>query len=104
MAEAGVVSEPVPGVLTAVSLKGRLVASGPVESYPFRLPLSFSDRVALVRSGLKLRRAVRNYDRAARTVPGEHEDARRDRMLAFLDGVLPEARSIAEVDAAGRDT
>jgi protoporphyrinogen/coproporphyrinogen III oxidase len=84
MAEAGVASEPVPGVLTAVSMQGKLVASGPVESYPFRLPLSFSDRVATIRSGMKLRRAVARYDRAARPRKGEHHNARRDRMLAFL--------------------
>ena len=47
----GLTSIPVPGVLTAVSMNGRLVARGPVESFPFRLPLSLSDRVALVRSG-----------------------------------------------------
>ena len=84
MAEAGVASEPVPGVLTAVSMQRRLVASGPVASYPFRLPLSFSDRVAAIRSGIKLRRAVARYDRAARPRKGEHHNVRRDRMLAFL--------------------
>ena len=73
-----------PGVLTAVSMDGRLVARGPVESYPFRLPLSQADRIALVRSGLKLRRAVARYDREAKARAGEPESARRDRMLAFL--------------------
>ena len=77
-------STPVPGVLTAVSMDGRLVARGPVESYPFRLPLSLADRVALVRSGIKLRRAVARYDREAKARAGEPESARRDRMLAFL--------------------
>ena len=81
---AGVRSEPVPGVLTAVSMGGRLVARGPVETYPFRLPLSIADRISLVRSGIRLRAAVRRYDRAARPRPDDHPTARRDRMLAFL--------------------
>ena len=82
--EVGLTSIPVPGALTAVSMNGRLIARGPVESFPFRLPLSFSDRLALVRSGLRLRRAVARYDRIAQSRPGEPESARRDRMLAFL--------------------
>ena len=84
MDAAGVRSEPVPGVLTAVSMGGRLVARGPVETYPFRLPLSIADRISLVRSGMRLRAAVRRYDRAARPQPDDHPTARRDRMLAFL--------------------
>lgn len=84
MTEAGIASKAVPGVLTAVSMEGRLVASGPIASYPFRLPLSFSDRVAAIRSGIKLRRAVARYDRLSQPCEGEPEHARRDRMLAFL--------------------
>ena len=38
--ELGVEAAPVPGRLAAVSLNGKLVASGPVESFPLRLPLS----------------------------------------------------------------
>lgn len=80
----GVESVPVPGSLTAVSYRGALVASGPVETYPFRLPLSTRERAALVRAGLKIRLAVRRYDALARERPGDTPAARRDRTLSFL--------------------
>ena len=53
--ELGVEAAPVPGRLAAVSLNGKLVASGPVESFPLRLPLPLRSRLALVRAGLRLR-------------------------------------------------
>jgi oxygen-dependent protoporphyrinogen oxidase len=74
----------VPGVLTGVALKGRVVSSGRVETYPFRLPLSFADRLALIRLGLRLRIAVTRYGRIARPVPGEPWTDRQARMLAYL--------------------
>jgi protoporphyrinogen/coproporphyrinogen III oxidase len=84
-----------------------LVATGPVETYPFRLPLSPRSRVALARAGLKLRLAVRRYARIARPRPGEDAAERQQRMLDFLDdrsfaefiGPLPE-----DVDALLRCT
>jgi len=63
LAQTGVGAAAVPGILTAVSLRGRLVAGGHVESYPLRLPLAPRERVALARTGLRLRRAVRRYAR-----------------------------------------
>jgi oxygen-dependent protoporphyrinogen oxidase len=67
----------VPGVLTGVSLEGRLVAGGRVETYPFRLPLSARDRLAFVRTGIRLRLGVARYDRIVRS--GDQE-----RVLAYL--------------------
>jgi oxygen-dependent protoporphyrinogen oxidase len=84
MTETGITSKPVPGVLNAVSMEGRLVAGGSIATYPFRLPLSLADRVAAIRSGIKLRRAVAAYDLVSQPRAGEPEHARRDRMLAFL--------------------
>ena len=74
--ETGVEAVGVPGVLTGVSLEGRLVAGGRVEAYPFRLPLSLRDRVALMRTGARLRLGVARYDRVLRS--GDQE-----RILAF---------------------
>jgi protoporphyrinogen/coproporphyrinogen III oxidase len=73
----GVEAVDVPGVLTAVSLDGRLVAGGRVETYPLRLPLSPRDRLAFVRTGIRLRLGVARYDRIARS--GDQE-----RVLAYL--------------------
>ena len=67
----------VPGVLTGVSLEGRLVAGGRVEAYPFRLPLSARDRLAFVRTGIRLRLGVARYDRILRSGDQEH-------VLAYL--------------------
>jgi oxygen-dependent protoporphyrinogen oxidase len=75
----------VPGRLAAVSLNGKLVSSGPVELFPFRLPLRLADRLALVRGGVKLRLAVRRYAAVARERPGESAAERQLRMLEFMD-------------------
>lgn len=103
----GVRVEPVPGRLAAVSLNGKLVARGPVESFPLRLPMPLRSRVALLRTGLKLRLAVRRYARIAAPRPGEDPADRQRRMLDFLDdrsfaafaGPLPD-----DVDALFRST
>ncbi len=98
LAAAGVELRPAPGRLAAVSLNGKLVARGPVELFPFRLPVSLRARVALIRAGVKLRVAVRRYAAVAAPREGEDPAARQQRMLEFLDdrsfaqfiGILPE--------------
>jgi len=45
----------VTGRLAAVALGGTIAASGAVETYPLRLPLSAGSRFALIRAGAKLR-------------------------------------------------
>ena len=83
--EVGVELAPVPGHLVAVELNGRIVAGGRPELYPFRLPLRVRERVALVRAGLRLRRAVAGYERAARPRPGESPAETLRRVLAYGD-------------------
>jgi protoporphyrinogen/coproporphyrinogen III oxidase len=105
--ELGIEAVPVPGRLAAVSLNGKLVSSGPVESFPLRLPLPLRSRLALVRAGFRLRLAVRRYAAIAAPRPGEDAAGRQARMLAFMDdrsftdfaGPLPE-----DVDALFRST
>jgi oxygen-dependent protoporphyrinogen oxidase len=107
LAELGVRAEPVPGRLAAVSLNGKLVSRGPVESFPLRLPLSLRSRLSLVRTGLRLRLAVRRYAQIAAVREGEDPAVRQQRMLAFMDdrsfaefaGPLPE-----DVDLLFRST
>ena len=82
--QTGIEAVMVPGVLTGVALNGRVVDSGPVETYPFRLPLAFGDRLALIRLGLRLRLAVNRYGAIARPRPGEPWTSRQARMLAYL--------------------
>jgi oxygen-dependent protoporphyrinogen oxidase len=107
LTETATAAEQVPGRLAAVSLNGRTLTSGGVETFPFRLPLSIGSRIALVRTGLKLRRAVAQYARIASPVPGEDPATRQLRMLQFMDdrsftdfaGRLPE-----DVDLLFRST
>lgn len=89
--ELGVRAEAVPGRLAAVSLNGKLVSRGPVESFPFRLPMPLRSRAALIRTGVRLRLAVREYAKIAAPREGEEPAARQQRMLEFMDD-----RSFAE--------
>ena len=84
LAETGVEARTVPGILTAVALNGRVLASSRIETYPFRLPLRPGERLALIRLGLRLRLAVIRYGRIARPRPGEPWPIRQARMLAYL--------------------
>jgi oxygen-dependent protoporphyrinogen oxidase len=103
----GIDAADVPGVLTALAMDGRVLAGGRVESYPFRLPLTRTDRIALIRAGARVRVAVARYGRVSRRRPGESEVTRQARVLAYRDdqtfadflGPVP-----AEVDAIFRPT
>jgi oxygen-dependent protoporphyrinogen oxidase len=83
--ELGVELVPVPGELVAVELNGRIVAGGRPELYPFRLPLRLGERLALMRAGLRLKRAVAGYERAAAPRSGDTPADVRRRVLAFGD-------------------
>ena len=87
----GVEARPVPGRLAAAEMGGRVVARGPVEAMPLLLPLSPAGRIALARTGARLRLAVRRYAAVAEPRPGEPHAARQQRMLDFMDD-----RSMAE--------
>ena len=103
----GVEAAPVPGVLTALAMNGRVLAGGRVETYPLRLQLTRSERFALMRAGARVRLAVLEYGRVSRPRAGESEADRRARVLAYRDdrtfaaflGEVP-----AEVDAIFRPT
>jgi oxygen-dependent protoporphyrinogen oxidase len=107
LAATGVEARAVPGVLTALAMNGRVLAGGRVETYPLRLRLTRSERLALVRAGARVRLAVLEYGRVSRLRAGESEADRRARVLAYRDdrtfadflGRVP-----AEVDAIFRPT
>jgi protoporphyrinogen/coproporphyrinogen III oxidase len=42
----------VPGALAGLAYRGCFLSGGRVETYPFRLPLSPADRLALIRVGV----------------------------------------------------
>ena len=83
--ECGLETVPVTGGMMGLALGSRLVHGGPVETYPFRLPLSVRERVAFARSGLRLKRAVDRRARIATPAAGDTPADVRARVLAFED-------------------
>src|SRR5258708_3731152 len=84
MRELGVQTEPVPGELAALAMNGRLLTDGRVETYPFRVPMALGDRLAVLRAGLKVRRAVRRYGKIAGARPGDTPRGLQQPGYAFL--------------------
>ena len=76
---------PVWGSMMGLALRGTKLTSGPVESYPLRLPLSVPARVAFAIQGLKVQLAVAGYHRVARPRAGEAPADTRARILAYED-------------------
>jgi oxygen-dependent protoporphyrinogen oxidase len=105
--ETGIEALAVPGRLRALAADGVLLKTGRVETYPLRLPMPWSSRIAAVRAGAKVRLAVLRYARIAAERPGEDFRVRQQRMYDFLGertfsdfvGPLP-----ADVDALFRST
>lgn len=103
----GINSVPVPGILSAMSLNGKLLLDGRVEFYPFRAPMSWRSRLALMRAGAKVRMAVMRYSKIAQRRSSEDYTAQQQRILDFMNdktftdyvGVLPE-----DADAIFRPT
>lgn len=85
-AECGLETVAVKGSMMGLAVGSKLINRGPVETFPLRLPLSFPDRFAFVKAGLKVRRGVARYKRLERRY--DFED---DRSFAELLGPLPPA-------------
>ncbi len=82
--EVGVQAEPVPGELAALAMNGRLLTDGRVETYPFRVPMAWGDRIAVLRAGFKVRLAVQRYGKAAEDRPADAAGERQQRVYDFL--------------------
>ena len=85
VAEMGLETRRIPGNRMGLAFRGRIVASGRPETYPFRLPLSWGARLSFVRAGLRLRTAAQEHIRAVRPRPGETAIEKRARVLAHRD-------------------
>ncbi|MCE3552737.1 FAD-dependent oxidoreductase [Pseudonocardia sp. RS11V-5] len=83
LSEVGITAAQVPGSLAGVAMNGRLLISGPVQAYPFRIPMALSSRVALVRAGMKVSGQVLRYARIVRRRPGEDPGIRQQRIYDF---------------------
>ncbi|MEU6228924.1 NAD(P)/FAD-dependent oxidoreductase [Streptomyces sp. NPDC047042] len=112
----GVDSVQVPGSLAGLSMNGKLLLKGRVESYPFRIPMPMSARVGMVKAGAKVALHVARYARIVQLRKGETEAQRQQRVYDFMNdrsfkdfiGDLPEdaealfkptvTRSAADID------
>lgn len=82
--EAGAEAVPVPGELAALAMNGRLLTDGRVLTYPFRVPMPWASRLALLRAGAKVRLAVRRYGAACAPRAGDAPGALQQRVYDFL--------------------
>jgi oxygen-dependent protoporphyrinogen oxidase len=80
----GVTAMPVPGILAAMYLNGKLLLGGRVELFPFRAPMSWESRFAMIRAGAKVRAAVVKYGKIAKKRPGEDYRVQQQRILDFM--------------------
>jgi protoporphyrinogen/coproporphyrinogen III oxidase len=81
--ETGIIAAQVPGSLAGVAMNGKLLIKGPVQAYPFRIPMPLSSRIALVKAGLKVSGQVLRYARIVRQRPGEDPAVRQQRVYDF---------------------
>ncbi len=86
-AELGLETRPIGRALIGMAMSGRRVFSGPIETFPFRLPLSLAARLSFIRMGLALRRGVAGALDSLTTRPGETPAETRARGLASDNGV-----------------
>jgi oxygen-dependent protoporphyrinogen oxidase len=82
--EVGIEAVPVPGELAALAMKGRLLTDGRVETYPFRIPMPWASRLALLRSGARVRLAVRRYGEVCAPRPGDSPGDLQQRVYDFM--------------------
>jgi oxygen-dependent protoporphyrinogen oxidase len=112
----GVDAVAVPGSLTGLAMNGKLLLKGRAETYPFRVPMSLSSRIGVIKTGAKVGLAVAKYARIVGLRSGEDEASRQQRVYDFMNdrtftdfvGNLPEevealfkptiTRSAAELD------
>jgi oxygen-dependent protoporphyrinogen oxidase len=86
LTEAGITAAQVPGSLAGLSMNGKLLLKGRIETYPFRIPMSMSSRLALLKTGVKVGRKVVRYASIVRQRPGEHPSVRQQRIYDFENG------------------
>lgn len=81
----GVDVAPITGVLTALAMNGKLLTTGRIETYPFRIPMSMAARADLIRATLKVSTAVARYAKLVQQRPGESPAARQQRIYNFMN-------------------
>jgi protoporphyrinogen/coproporphyrinogen III oxidase len=85
LGNAGIDSVPVPGSLAGLAMNGKLLLKGRPESYPFRIPMSRSARIATLKAGAKVVPAVARYAGVVKLRPGEDAATRQQRVYNFMN-------------------
>ena len=83
VAETGTRWAAIPGSLQGMAMNGKFLCTGPVQSYPFRLPMSQRARYSIVKAGARVGLDVLRYARTARHRSGETPEARQQRIFNF---------------------
>ncbi|MDI3389176.1 NAD(P)/FAD-dependent oxidoreductase [Streptomyces sp. B-S-A8] len=81
----GVEAIDVPGSLSGLSMNGRTIMEGRVETYPFRIPMPLQARIGMVRTGAKVALQVARYSRIVGRRKGETAAERQQRIYEFLN-------------------
>jgi hypothetical protein len=71
-------------------MNGKLIIRGRIETYPFRIPMPLSSRIALIKAGIKVGRQVLRYASITRPSPGEDPSRRQQRIYDLLLSALAE--------------
>lgn len=83
LSEVGVTAVAVPGSLTSMSMNGRLIGGGRIETYPFRIPMSMAARAAIAFNGARVGLEVLKYANVVRRRAGESAASRQQRIYDF---------------------
>ncbi len=73
----------VPGSLKGLSMNGKFIRNGRIETYPFRIPMPLAARSAVLTTGVKVAAAVLRYANVVRQRPGESGAVRQQRIYDF---------------------
>ena len=83
--DTGVDSVAVTGSLAGLAMNGKLLLKGRIESYPLRIPMSWSSRIGMAKAGAKVGLAVAKYAKIVGLRPGEDEASRQQRVYNFMN-------------------
>lgn len=83
LAETGTRSVTVPGSLAGLSMNGKLLLKGKLQTYPFRIPMPLRSRAALMAAGTKVSLDVFRYAGVVRKRAGETGETRQQRIYDF---------------------
>ncbi|MGO1984594.1 FAD-dependent oxidoreductase [Corynebacterium casei] len=103
LSETGTGSVDVPGTLAGTHMNGKVLLKGPLQTYPFRIPMKMSDRAAMITAGMKVSKDVFRYASVVRRRPNETGEQRQQRIYDFendrcfadyLGNIGPEAEAL----------